>query len=337
MSLTISKKLDVTPGGIPLHIHLNQYDSDFSIVLSIKCALDCVLDIPSTATAKVRGTKADGNGYSKDATLNATVKTVTIAGDAQLTAAAGRNKYEIVIINSGKELYTANFVVDVEPAALSDKTVVSESAIDEVKKALDGAAQAEQWYTKTKEVAATVSDISDQVAQVKTYTEQAQTAATNASKAVTPVSVTESTEDGGSNVVTFGDGTVLTVKNGSKGSKGDTGTVPHIETMGVYKDDTGAVSGGAVYRFVINGGGGHDANSIKRTDMDSALSAIGISTPIDYSNAKMLMANAGQFYEDDQNCVNVLAMAEIISALCQQIDSISAKQDALTGVRRDEK
>ena len=223
MSLTISKKLDVTPGGIPLHIHLNQYDSDFSIVLSIKCAWDCVLDIPSTATAKVRGTKADGNGYSKDATLDATVKTVTIAGDTQLTAAAGSNKYEIVIINSGKELYTANFVVDVEPAALSDKTVVSESAIDEVKKALGGAAQAEQWYTKTKEVAATVSDISDQVAQVKTYTEQAQTAATNAAKAVTPVSVTESTEDGGSNVVTFGDGTVLTVKNGSKGSKGDTG------------------------------------------------------------------------------------------------------------------
>lgn len=411
MSLTIRKKLDVTPGGIPLHIHLNQYDSDFSIVLSIKCTWDCVLDIPSTATAKVRGTKADGNGYSKDATLDATVKTVTIAGDAQLTAAAGNNKYEIVIINSGKELYTANFVVYVEPAALSDKTVVSESAIDEVKKALDGAAQAEQWYTKTKEVAATVSDISDQVAQVKTYTEQAQTAATNASKAVTPVSVTESTEDGGSNVVTFGDGTVLTVKNGSKGSKGDTGpqgpqgdkgdigpqgekgekgdkgdkgdpgengadttysftadkatasdgteqtvtvtkvnghtveadvpanakftdTVPHIEMNGVYEDDTDAVSGRAVYRFIINGGIGHDANSVTRTNMDSALSEMGISTPVDYSNAKMLMANAGLFYRDDQNCVNILAMAEIISALCQQIDSnangISAKQDAIT-------
>lgn len=48
----------------------------------------------------------------------------------------------------------------------------------------------------------------------------AQTAAANASKAVTPVSITESTEDGGSNTVTFGDGTVLTVKNGSKGDTG---------------------------------------------------------------------------------------------------------------------
>lgn len=113
-----------------------------------------------------------------------------------------------------------------------------------------------------------------------------------------------------------------------------TDTVPHIEITGVYEDDTDAVSGGAVYRFIINGDIGHDANSLKRTDMDSALSEIGISTPVDYSNAKMLMANAGLFYKDNQNCVNVLAMAEIINALCQQIDSnangISAKQDALT-------
>lgn len=40
---------------------------------------------------------------------------------------------------------------------------------------------------------------------------------------VTVVSVSESAEDGGSNVVTFSDGTSLTVKNGSKGSTGEQG------------------------------------------------------------------------------------------------------------------
>ena len=113
-----------------------------------------------------------------------------------------------------------------------------------------------------------------------------------------------------------------------------TDTVPHIETTGVYEDDTDAVSGGAVYRFITNGDIGHDANSVKRTVMDSSLSKMGISTPVDYSNAKMLMANAGRFYKDDQNCVNVLAMAEIINALCQQIDSnangISALSNRVT-------
>lgn len=41
---------------------------------------------------------------------------------------------------------------------------------------------------------------------------------------VTVQSVSESAEDGGSNVVTFSDGTSLTVRNGSKGSKGDDGS-----------------------------------------------------------------------------------------------------------------
>ena len=40
---------------------------------------------------------------------------------------------------------------------------------------------------------------------------------------VTVESVSESTADGGSNVVTFSDGKTLTIKNGSKGSKGDQG------------------------------------------------------------------------------------------------------------------
>lgn len=40
---------------------------------------------------------------------------------------------------------------------------------------------------------------------------------------VTVKSVSESTADGGSNVVTFSDGKTVTVKNGSKGSTGDTG------------------------------------------------------------------------------------------------------------------
>lgn len=40
---------------------------------------------------------------------------------------------------------------------------------------------------------------------------------------VTVKSVSESTVDGGSNVVTFSDGKTVTIKNGSKGSKGDTG------------------------------------------------------------------------------------------------------------------
>lgn len=55
--------------------------------------------------------------------------------------------------------------------------------------------------------------------------------------------------------------------------------------------------------------------------MDAALAQQGIATPLDYANAKTLMANAGMFYQDGAQCVNVLAMAEVINALCEQIDA----------------
>ena len=69
---------------------------------------------------------------------------------------------------------------------------------------------------------------------------------------VTVKSVSESTADGGSNVVTFSDGKTLTVKNGSKGSKGDKGD----------KGDTGATGsagakgadGKSAYQYAVEAG-----------------------------------------------------------------------------------
>lgn len=49
---------------------------------------------------------------------------------------------------------------------------------------------------------------------------------------VTVKSVSESTADGGSNVVTFSDGKTLTVKNGSKGSAGATGAAGKTPVKG---------------------------------------------------------------------------------------------------------
>ena len=65
------------------------------------------------------------------------------------------------------------------------------------------------------------------------------------------------------------------------------------------------------------------ATCLTRADMDAKLAQAGISTPLDYAGAKMLMANADHFYADINLCANILAMAEVISALCAQIDAIS--------------
>ena len=68
---------------------------------------------------------------------------------------------------------------------------------------------------------------------------------------------------------------------------------------------------------------------VPKSAMDAILAQMGIATPLDYANAKTLMANAGMFYQDGSVCANVLAMAEVISALCRQIDEIDAKLAAL--------
>lgn len=50
---------------------------------------------------------------------------------------------------------------------------------------------------------------------------------------VTVKSVSESTEDGGSNMVTFSDGKTVTIKNGSKGSKGDPYTLTDTDKASI--------------------------------------------------------------------------------------------------------
>ncbi len=54
---------------------------------------------------------------------------------------------------------------------------------------------------------------------------------------VTVASVSESTADGGSNVVTFSDGKTVTIKNGSKGSQGEKGDTGATGAQGEKGDD----------------------------------------------------------------------------------------------------
>lgn len=76
------------------------------------------------------------------------------------------------------------------------------------------------------------------------------------------------------------------------------------------------------------------ATFVARSDMDATLAQMGIATPLDYANARNLMANADMFNDDGSVCTNVLAMAEVINALCAQIDAntsnISGKADSAT-------
>ena len=152
MSITHEAYLNIVPGDSPAPIiKVSQYDADFSIVFhliakkrgiipayprTVENDEDVTINVPTSATVSVRGTKTDGNGYSAAATLSgtATAPIVTVAGHEQMTASAGVNVYEITFYadNATKRLSTANFILFVEPAALDAKTITSESLMLEL-------------------------------------------------------------------------------------------------------------------------------------------------------------------------------------------------------------
>ena len=152
MSITHDEYLNLVPGSssAPV-IRVSQYDADFIIrfhLVAVKRGIiphypiqitndsDVIVNIATSSSVSVRGTKTDGNGYSAAATLSgtATAPIVTVTGHEQMTASAGVNVYEITFYadNATKRLSTANFILFVEPAALDAKTITSESLMLEL-------------------------------------------------------------------------------------------------------------------------------------------------------------------------------------------------------------
>lgn len=133
--ITHARKIDMYPASVPVVLHLSQYDDDFTIEFTLYSSVG-TFTVESGTTAKIRGTKKDGNGYSANASINITQKKVTVTGNQQMTAIAGRNVYELVLTRNNKVLSTANFILDVEPAAMDANTVPSESVIQEIGEAV---------------------------------------------------------------------------------------------------------------------------------------------------------------------------------------------------------
>lgn len=136
MAITKTNRLNMTGGGVPVIVRLSQYDDDFTLIFELY-STDGTFTIASGTTAAIRGTKADGMGYSVDATLDVSNKRVTVTGDQQMTAMAGKNVFELTLSKSNKELNTANFILDVERAALDKDTLKSDSVIKELVDVID--------------------------------------------------------------------------------------------------------------------------------------------------------------------------------------------------------
>lgn len=152
--------IDMTPGRVPLEIPMKQFDTDFAIVFNLIDRKGS-LNLESGTTAKIRGTKADGYGYSVDATIDIAKKTVTVQGDEQMTVVTGKMPFELAILKGTKVLSTATFYLRVYPAALSDDSIISESEITDFRQAIEAAQRASNYETQAAEHATEASGYAD--------------------------------------------------------------------------------------------------------------------------------------------------------------------------------
>ena len=205
--------LDMTPGKRSLEIPMKQYDTDFSIVFSL-IDRKGELTLESGTTVKIRGTKADGYGYSVNATIDLAKKTVTATGDEQMTIVAGRMPFELSILKGTKILNTATFYLKVHPAALSDDADISESEISDFRQAINAAAQAEEAAeaAETAETAAqtAATAAASSAAAAQTSAAAAASSASTAQSAATDA-IAAAARIPAPNVQGTDDGKVLTV------------------------------------------------------------------------------------------------------------------------------
>ncbi|MDO5139018.1 MAG: hypothetical protein Q4D71_11255, partial [Oscillospiraceae bacterium] len=131
MSMIYTYPIDMVPGGVRTVVSLNQADEDFTLIFELY-ASSGTFTLESGTTARIQGTKPDGNGYSVDAVVDIEEKTVTVEGELQLTAAAGTGSFELTLYRNDKKLHSANFVIKTEHSALDKTTVVSDSKVAEL-------------------------------------------------------------------------------------------------------------------------------------------------------------------------------------------------------------
>ena len=136
-----------------------------------------------------------------------------------------------IIDTSGNILTTTSFTIEVERASCQDSDVSEDDAkvdvltqlilqVQDVKNNYDVV----HTYDPTSTIAISGQGVALALKQVEIDVDTS--GGSGSGSAITISSIVESTADGGSNVVTFSDGTTLTVKNGSKGSSGADGYTP---------------------------------------------------------------------------------------------------------------
>lgn len=128
--ITQAYDLNLIPGGVPVRVPVSQYDAGSRDITFNLYSGSAAFSVPAGATVTVDGTKPDRKGFSYIAAASGNTVTVTIT--KQMTAVPGNTECQLTVMQSGKVLGSANFLLTVERAALPNESDLSETEISAI-------------------------------------------------------------------------------------------------------------------------------------------------------------------------------------------------------------
>ena len=138
---TQTYKLNVTPGTVGPTVNISQYDKGArTIVFELYNEDGTQFTIPANSIITVRGTKPDKTGF--EYACGAGSYDVSFDIQDQMSVLAGIVPSEIRITKNGNILGTINFTIKVEPSALAEDTIISETYLPLLEEAEQFAIQA---------------------------------------------------------------------------------------------------------------------------------------------------------------------------------------------------
>lgn len=126
--------LDLIPQGVAPIIHVSQYDKGQTWLFNLFVG-DMAFSVPAGSGVTIQGTKRDGTGFEYACTYSGSQ--VTATEEQQMTVLAGDTPAELRISKDGDIIGSINFIIRVEPAALSEDTVISETDLPLIEEAVE--------------------------------------------------------------------------------------------------------------------------------------------------------------------------------------------------------
>ena len=139
--ITQSINLNLITGQVLPRVNASQYDNNTRTLTMYLYDGELTFNIPNGVSGYIQGTKPDRTGFQYLATVTAGSNVVTFDITEQMTAVAGDVTCELVLVDGDDRIATVNFILHVEPAALSDDTVISETELPLIEEAAELAQQ----------------------------------------------------------------------------------------------------------------------------------------------------------------------------------------------------